>query len=175
MGSGDDDSFAASIAPPAHWSLVDCIALISEAQKPTGSTQGHALAGTSPLQAARVADCPRRLDLCRRAILERDFDALAGIVELDSDMMHKVMMTSSPPLHYSVPASDAVVSAVHQWRRDGLNVCATLDAGPNVHAICVESHGEEVANRLRQVEGVKNVLVAGVGGPAGIIPENHHR
>ena len=69
-------------------------------KKRTGSTQGHALAPTSPLQAARLADAPRRLDLCRQAILERDFDALSSIVELDSDMMHAVMMTSTPALHY---------------------------------------------------------------------------
>src|SRR5512143_49456 len=60
----DADSYAASIAPADHWDLVDCVAVLSTHHKATGSTEGHALAPTSPLQAARVQDAPRRLDLC---------------------------------------------------------------------------------------------------------------
>jgi diphosphomevalonate decarboxylase len=81
-GQNDESSYAFSIAPADHWQLADCIAVVSQAHKPTGSTEGHARASSSSLQAARVADTPRRLDLCRRAILERDFQALAEVVEL---------------------------------------------------------------------------------------------
>jgi diphosphomevalonate decarboxylase len=175
MGEGDEDSFAVSIAPPDHWALTDCVAIVSEAHKPTGSTQGHAIAGTSPLQSARVADAPRRLDLCRRAVLDRDFGTLTQIVELDSDMMHAVMMTSTPALHYWVPTSLAAMNVVRQWRADGLPVCSTVDAGANVHVICPSEHGPEIASRLRQVPGVKDVLTAGVGGPAALIEEIHHK
>src|SRR5687768_15821669 len=78
-GTSDEDSLAFSIAPPNHWKLADCIAIVSTSHKKTGSTEGHYIASTSPLQAARVADTPRRLDLCRNAILNRDFDAFASI------------------------------------------------------------------------------------------------
>src|ERR1051325_8362652 len=94
-GTSDEDSFAFSIAQPEHWDLVDCVAIVSASHKKTGSTQGHFVAWTSPLQAARIADAPRRLDICRNAILARDFNAFASIVELDSDMMHAVMLTST--------------------------------------------------------------------------------
>lgn len=169
VGAGDEDSIAFSIASSEHWSLVDCIAIVSIAHKKTGSTEGHAIAGTSPLQAARVTDAPRRLDLCRRAILDRDFDALASIVELDSDMMHAVMMTSSPALHYLQPASIAVMKAIRQWRVDGLQACYTVDAGANVHVICPEKDASEIAARLRKITGVKDVLKARVGGLATIV------
>jgi len=174
MGAADEDSFAVQMAAPDHWPLADCIALVSQAHKPTGSTQGHAIAGTSPLQAARLADASRRLDICRRAILDRDFDALAAIVELDSDMMHAVMMTSTPALHYWVSSSLATMSSVRQWRREGLPACSTVDAGANVHVICPADHRDEVAARLRRVSGVKDVLVALVGGPAQLIEETRH-
>ncbi len=169
MGTGDEDSFAFSIAPADHWPLADCIAVVSEARKLTGSTQGHALAPTSPLQAARLADTPRQLGLCRQAILDRDFDALASIVELDSDMMHAVMMTSTPALHYWTAASLEVMSSVRSWRQDGLPVCSTVDAGANVHVICPETHSLEIASRLRSLAGVKDVLTATVGGPAVLV------
>ena len=168
-GTSDEDSVAFSIAGPDHWDLVDCVAIVSAAHKKTGSTEGHSLAHTSPLQSARVADVPRRLDICRKAILERDFDAFAAIVELDSDMMHAVMMTSTPALHYWKPASLEVMDCVRQWRADGVPVCYTLDAGANVHVLCLEDQSQVVEKRLREIQGVQNVLVARAGGPAKIV------
>lgn len=169
MGSEEADSFAFSIAEPNHWELSDCIAIVSAGHKKTGSTEGHAIAGTSPLQSARVADAPRRLDLCRRAVLERDFNALANIMELDSDMMHAVMMTSSPALHYWQSASVTVMQAVRAWRAEGLPVAYTVDAGPNVHVLCPSEVQNEAEARLKSLPGVEKVLVAGVGGPARLV------
>lgn len=169
IGKSDEDSYAFSIAEPNHWNLVDCIAVVSSSHKKTGSTEGHSIAPTSPLQAARVADAPRRLEVCREAILNRDFDAFASIVELDSDMMHSVMMTSTPALHYWKPASLYVMSSVRQWRSAGLPVCYTVDAGPNVHVICPESEARTVDKKLREINGVMDVLVARAGGGAQIV------
>ena len=169
IGKNNEDSYAVSIAAPAHWSLMDCIAIVSEAHKKTSSTEGHAIASTSPLQAARLADTPRRLELCRRAILDRDFEALTTVVELDSDMMHGVMMTSSPALHYWMPASLDVMNAVRSWRAENVLACSTVDAGANVHVLCPEKEALEITNRLRAIPGVKDVLTAGVGGPAKLI------
>ena len=168
-GKDESDSFARSIAPPEHWDLVDCVAVVSKGHKKTGSTEGHALAPTSPLQQARIADAPRRLDLCRRALLERDFEALSSVVELDSDMMHAVMMTSTPGLFYWQPASITVMESVREWRKGGLPVFYTVDAGPNIHVLCPRGQAGSVEKRLRELPGVEDVLVAGVGGPANLI------
>jgi len=169
MGTGDEDSVAVSIAPPEHWDLVDCVAIVSAAHKKTGSTEGHAIAGTSPLQRARLEDTPRRLEICRRAILDKDFEAFANIIELDSDMMHSVMMTSNPPLMYWQAATVEIFHAVREWRSRGLPVGYTVDAGANVHVICLGEHAKEVERRLREIPGVSNVLAAGVGGAAKIV------
>jgi len=169
IGTTDEDSFAFSIAPADHWNLADCVAVVSASHKKTGSTEGHAIAPTSPLQEARVTDAPRRLDLCRRAILDKDFNSFASIVELDSDMMHAVMMTSAPALHYWKPASLAVMNAVRQWRMDGLPACYTVDAGANVHIICPDTEKQVVEKQLREIKGVENVLVAKAGGPAQVV------
>jgi diphosphomevalonate decarboxylase len=168
-GTSDEDSYAYSIAEPGHWSLVDCVAIVSASHKKTGSTEGHSIAPTSPLQAARVADAPRRLEICRDSLLNCDFDAFASIVELDSDMMHSVMMTSTPALHYWKPASMEVMNRVRAWRAEGLPVCYTVDAGPNIHVLCPESEVQIVEKRLRETPGVEDVLVARAGGPARMI------
>ena len=169
VGTTDDDSFAFSIAEPDHWKLVDCIAIVSAAHKKTSSTEGHSIAPTSPLQVARIVDAPRRLEICRNAILNRDFDSFASIVELDSDMMHAVMMTSTPALHYWKPGSLDVMNSVRAWRVEGLQACYTVDAGANVHVICPEAEAHTVDKRLHEIKGVENVLVARAGGPAKII------
>ena len=168
-GRGDGDSLAHSIAPPDHWDLVDCIALISSEHKTTGSTQGNRLAGSSPLQSARVADVPRRLQLCRTAILERNLDGLAKVAELDSNLLHAVMMTSDPPLYYWQPATLAVMQFVRSLSRNGLPVFSTADAGPNVHVITRQEEAGRVAGMLRGLHGVQDVLVASVGGPARLL------
>ncbi|MFC1997234.1 diphosphomevalonate decarboxylase [Chloroflexota bacterium] len=165
----DPDSKAVSIAPPEHWDLRDCVAVISREHKPTGSTEGHALAHTSPLQTARVDGAPQRLTRCRKAILARDFEAFAEVTELDNNLMHAVMMTSRPQLLYWQPATIAIMKAVQDWRREGLAVCYTVDAGPNVHVICERAYQEQVEARLRQMPGVLDVLVAYPGGPARLV------
>jgi diphosphomevalonate decarboxylase len=162
----EEDSYAYSIAPPEHWDLVDCIAIISREHKETGSTEGHNLAHTSPLQVARVEDAPRRLDICRRAIMVRDFETLAEIVELDSNLMHAVMMTSNPPLFYWKPETITIMQLVRNWRESGLPAFYTIDAGPNVHVICPRSHQAEVTRKLSGVHGVQEVINAGIAGSA---------
>jgi len=169
-GEGELDSYATSIAPPEHWDLVDCVAIISAGHKKTGSTEGHKLADTSPLQSARVADAPRRIELCRRAILERDFDALVEVAEQDSDMMHAVMMTSTPALFYWQPPSLTVMQAVRAWRAEGLQAFYTVDAGPNIHVICERGQAGAVESRLQGLPGVLRVLTAGAGGAAQLVP-----
>jgi diphosphomevalonate decarboxylase len=169
MGKSEEDSFAFSIADVNHWNLVDCIAVVSSAHKKTGSTEGHAIAGTSPLQEARVADTTRRLDICRNAILKKDFEAFANIIEHDSDMMHSVMMTSNPPLMYWQSSTVEIFHQVREWRAKGLPVGYTVDAGANVHVLCLGDYAKEVEKKLRELNGVKDVLVAGVGGGAKIL------
>jgi diphosphomevalonate decarboxylase len=169
VGTGDEDSFAFSIAPADHWDLADCIAIVSGEHKLVTSLEGHTMADTSPLQEARVRTCVGRLEICRRAILERDFGQLADIVELDSNMMHAVMQTGTPRLLYWLPATVGVMRGVQEWRQNGLPVCYTIDAGPNVHVICQAEHAAQVANLLSQLEGVEKVLMAKPAGAARLV------
>jgi diphosphomevalonate decarboxylase len=168
-GDSHETSYAETIAAPDYWDLVDVIAVVSGAHKTVGSTEGHQSANTSDLQGARVAGAEERLRLCREAILSRDFATFAEVVELDSNLMHAVMMTSRPPLFYWLPATLAIMEQVRRWRRDGLHVCCTLDAGPNVHCICVRKEAEQVKDGLKAMSGVLNVLTATPGGPTKLL------
>jgi diphosphomevalonate decarboxylase len=164
-GEDHQSSYAYTIAPPDHWDLIDLIAIVSQEHKVTGSTGGHAIAHTSPLQNARLVDVDQRLDTCRQAILDRDFATFAKVVELDSNLMHAVMMTSSPPLIYWLPGTLAVMQAVQDWRRQGMEVCYTIDAGPNIHVICTKGISDQINQGLTEIQGVQKVLTAQPGGP----------
>ena len=168
-GDSHETSFAESIAAPNHWPLVDVIAIVSTEHKATGSTQGHRLADTSDLQVGRLANASKRFEICRRAVLERDFEAFANVVEADSNLMHAVMMTSRPPLFYWQPTSLHIMDYVRRSRAEGLEVCYTLDAGPNVHCLCTAGSAKAVEQSIRDTEGVVDVRVAGVGAGARII------
>lgn len=168
-GTGDEDSFAVSIAPASHWELADLIALISDTHKKVGSSAGHMSALTSPFQAERVRTAPERVAKCRQAILEKDFKALAEVSEQDMIMMHSVMMTQNPPLLYWEPATIQTIKAVRSWREEGLDCFATVDAGPNVHVICSAEAAPTVRERLETISGIREVLSSGPGGKAELL------
>ncbi|MCA0453010.1 MAG: diphosphomevalonate decarboxylase [Chloroflexi bacterium] len=162
-GVSHETSYAESIATPDFWDLVDVIAVVSNTHKKVGSTEGHQSANTSDLQLARIANAEKRLQDCKEALLHKDFHSFATVVEEDSNLMHSIMMTSRPPLFYWQPTSIELMHLIPEWRHEGLDVCYTLDAGPNVHCICNRIHAEEVSRRVRNISGVLDVKSAGAG------------
>ena len=172
VADSHEGSFAESIAGQAHWDLVDVVAVVSRMHKRVDSSAGHSTAATSDLQAARVHSAPERLNMAKEAIRKRDFEQLAVVVEQDSNLMHSVMMTSRPALFYWQPASLAIMLAVQSWReRDGLRVCYTLDAGPNVHCICAKDDAQLVLSRIKQIDGVQDILYSEAGPGAHIVKD----
>lgn len=167
-----EGSYAQSIAAPDHWALTDVVAVISSGHKAVGSQDGHRSAQTSDLQTARISGAGERMQRCKEAVLRHDFAAFAEVVEHDSNLMHAIMMTSRPPLFYWLPGSLTVMEAVRGWRADGLRVCYTLDAGPNVHCLCLAEDAEAVANGLHALGCVEQVLTARPGSGAQVIMES---
>jgi diphosphomevalonate decarboxylase len=162
-GTDHQSSYAESIASPDYWDLVDIIVVVSDSHKKVGSTEGHQSAHTSDLQAGRLLHVDERFKVCKEALLNQDFQSFAEVVEEDSNLMHSVMMTSHPPLFYWQPARVAVMQEVRHWRDEGLQVCYTLDAGPNVHCICIRKDVPKVIDRLKTLSGILDIRVAGAG------------
>jgi len=154
---------AHQVAPPEHWDLHDAIAIVTEQAKAVGSHDGHALAPTSPLHAARLAAVPGWLAAVVDGLAERDLAAMGPAIEADALAMHSVMMTSQPSLMYWLPATVAVLHAVRAWRAEGLEVYFTIDAGPNVHCLCQAVAASEVEGRLKSLPGVQEVVMSGPG------------
>jgi diphosphomevalonate decarboxylase len=171
-GESHETSFARSIAPPEHWPLCDCIAIVSTAHKTVGSAEGHARAPSSPLYRGRGEGAAARVAACRTAILARDLPALGNTMETDTIMMHAVTMTSRPPIYYWTPATLRVIRAVVAWRAEGLATYYTVDAGSNVHCLCEEANAAKVARRLEVLPGVQQVRITRPGGGACLVSEH---
>src|SRR5260221_11030693 len=67
-GTTHETSYAETFAPAEHWALTDLVAVVNRGHKRTGSTEGHALAGSSVLQPARLDTASERLTQCKAAI-----------------------------------------------------------------------------------------------------------
>ena len=83
--------------------------------------------------------------------------------------MHSVMMTSTPPLYYWDPGTMEIIKAVQDWRDQGIPVCFTIDAGPNLHLICPADAVDAVKRKLGAYVNVKSILTCPPGGPARLL------
>lgn len=134
------NSWSEQIADEKHWLLHDIVVIPAMEEKKVGSTEGHALASTSPFYAERVKSIrSRRQQECIEAIRKKDFEALQRVTEEDCLDMHHVMETSTPPLHYLNAETHRIVNTIKELRVEKhLPVLFTMDAGPTVHLVCPE-------------------------------------
>lgn len=149
-GKTHEESFAEQVAPPSHIDLHDVVLIFEEGEKKVGSAEGHGLADTSPLNAGRLARVPALLREVREGVRARDVARLGKAAEEDALLMHAVMMTSDPSLLYWSEKTVAGLHAVRRWREEGIEVYATIDAGPNLHLLCIGEDAQEVARRAQE-------------------------
>lgn len=173
-GSAADgsDAIAEPLLAPADWPLSVVIAVTSTAAKSVSSGAGMELSRrTSPFYEAWTASNDAALTEARSAIGRRDFAALAEISEHSSTAMHAVMLSTRPALIYWNGATVELLHEVRRLReRDGAAVFATVDAGPQVKAVCLPQHAGQVAAALGQVPGVVEVRTVGLGPGARPVP-----
>ena len=166
-GQPGEDVAARAIAGVEHWPLEVVIAICAEGPKTTGSTQGMLdSAATSPFYSAWLDTATADADAARAAIMGHDFPALAAVAESSCLKMHAVMHTTRPALIYWNAATVATLERIRSLQQAGMDVFFTMDAGPQVKAVCGPGHGAEVQAALATVPGVHRVLHSGLGGPA---------
>jgi diphosphomevalonate decarboxylase len=158
------DSVAEPLLASDAWPLRVAVAITSKAAKQVGSSEGmRRTAQTSPYQSAWVDTQEADLTVARNAILARDFEALAQISEYSCLKMHALAMAAQPGLLYWNGATMECMHRVRALRQQGLPVFFTVDAGPQLKAVCEPSAIEQVKAALRDVPGVLDVLDTGLG------------
>ena len=158
------DSFAEPLLASADWPLEVVIAVTAKGEKEIGSRSGMTRSATSsPYYAAWVAEQPPDLAAARAAIRARDFAALAELAEHNCLKMHAAALAARPPLVYWNGATVECLHAVRRLRAGGVPVFFTIDAGPQLKAVCAPGRARDVEAALRAVPGVLELSTSALG------------
>jgi diphosphomevalonate decarboxylase len=158
------DSFAEPLLDGQDWPLEVVIAVTAKDEKEIGSRSGMTRSATSsPYYAAWVAGQPPDLEAARAAISARDFGALADLAEHNCLKMHAAALAAQPPLVYWNGATVECLHSVRRLRAGGVPVFFTIDAGPQLKAVCAPGARAQVERTLRAVPGVLELLTSALG------------
>jgi diphosphomevalonate decarboxylase len=165
-GTDDDglDSFAEPVLAREAWPLTVVIAITELGQKNVNSTTGMGgSALTSPFYPAWVDTGKDDLAAMRLAIANRDFEQLGELAEYSCLKLHGLMMSTRPALLYWNAATMAAIHAVYELRASGIPVYFTIDAGPQLKALCLPEHAGAVEDALGQIAGVHETRISTLG------------
>jgi diphosphomevalonate decarboxylase len=164
LANAGDDVDVRTLLPAADWPLRVVVAVAAEAPKAVGSTEAMEISRrTSPFYDRWLEQQDEDLDAARAAIDAKDFAALAAVAEHNCLKMHSVMWASRPPLIYWNRVTIDCMDVVRRLRAEGVEVFFTIDAGPQVKAVCTAEAEPRVAAALGEVPGVRRVIAGGLG------------
>ena len=153
-----------------EWPLRVVIAVTADGPKPVSSGDAMEISRkTSPFYGRWVEGQEQDLDVAREAIRGRDFEKLAQVSEHNCLKMHSVMWASRPPIVYWNAATISCLQVIRDLRAAGVAVFFTIDAGPQVKAVCVASDEARVREALSATTGVSDILSSGLGVGARVV------
>ncbi|HJR13209.1 MAG TPA: diphosphomevalonate decarboxylase [Rhodanobacteraceae bacterium] len=159
-----EDAFAEPLLDPAAWPLKVVVAITSREKKATDSRAGmEASQRTSPYYRDWIAMVPGDLEAARSAVQTRDFEKLGVVSEASCLAMHAVMLATRPALIYWNGVTLECIQCIRALQAESAAVFFTIDAGPQVKAVCLPDDAKRVAEALRDVAGVEDVLISGLG------------
>ena len=172
VGLNEPDWTATQILAAETWPLKVVIAITDEKRKEVSSSAGMRLSEeTSPFYEAWVTTTAEDYTEGLMAIRDRNFPDLVDLAETSCLKMHGVMQSSRPPMIYWRDATIGCIHAIRELRRAGSDVFFTIDAGPQVKAVCTEDSVAAVAETLAGIPGVLATHVVGLGNGAELVAE----
>jgi diphosphomevalonate decarboxylase len=158
------DSYAEPLLGAADWPLSVVVAITDPGPKAVSSTEGmRSTSASSPFYPAWVESSGDLLDRMRTAILAHDLETVGELAEHSCLALHALMLTTRPALVYWNAATVAAIHAVRELRSGGLPVYFTIDAGPQVKALCRPEDAAVVAAALAEVSGVREARTSALG------------
>ena len=164
LTAGEDQIDVQTVCESSDWPLEVVVAITEEGPKPIGS--GEAMIrgeGTSPFYSSWLERQDDDLNAAREAVLDRDFGKLAAVAEHNCLKMHSVMWSSKPPIVYWNNATLSCMETIRALQSEGVPVFFTIDAGPQVKAVCLPEAVAAVSDALQQTSGVINTMQSSLG------------
>ncbi len=162
-----------SLCDVDEWPLQVVVAITATEAKAMGSTEAMQISrDTSPFYASWIERQEHDLDIARNAIVRRDFKQLGEIAEHNCLKMHSVMWASRPPMVFWSAATMRCLQTVRQLQGEGCDVFFTIDAGPQVKAVCLPKDVDDVRQALASTPGVIEIMTSGLGPAARLVTES---
>ncbi len=173
LANAGDDIAVGEICAGNEWPLRVVVAITASGPKPVGSTEAMEVSrNTSPFYSRWIEQQDADLDEAREAIVSRNFARLASVSEHNCLKMHSVMWGSRPPMIYWNSTTLACMQTIRELQAAGVAVFFTIDAGPQLKAICEPADEAAVQKALVATPGVEQVLVSGLGQGAAQIDDD---
>ena len=164
LTAGETEIEVRNIADSASWPLEVIVAVNAEEPKAVGSTEAMIRsAKTSPFYSSWLEQQAADLEIARDAVCQKDFAKLAAVAEHNCLKMHSVMWGSRPPVVYWNQATLACMETIRTLQAAGHGVFFTIDAGPQLKAVCLPESSKTVRAALEQTSGVLRTLQSGLG------------
>jgi diphosphomevalonate decarboxylase len=130
---------------PDFKTLHDTILLVNKKEKPVSSSEGHNRMNGHPFAESRIIQTGNNTTALLEALKTGDRKTFIRIVENEAFTLHALMMTSEEGFMLMQPDTVQIISRIQALRKEtGLDICFTLDAGPNIHLLYFEDQVEQV-------------------------------
>lgn len=167
LDNSDPDPAATPLLGQNEWPLQVLVALTSTTPKSVGSTQGMVQsAATSEFYPAWTMSAREDFVAARKAVLARDFQALADISESSCLKMHGVMLSSRPALIYWNGITVDIMHRIRELRSRGTPAFFTIDAGPQVKIITDKGSVDDIRKAVEEIPGVIDIIPGSLGAGA---------
>ncbi len=167
LEQGDHDIELRQLLAVEAWPLQVVVAVTETRSKTIGSGSAMQISRrTSPFYQRWLEQQSADLDEARSAILARDFERLSVIAEHNCLKMHSVMWASRPPLIYWNSATLNCMNTIRDLQAEGVAVFFTIDAGPQLKAVCLPGEAGRVGDALGSTPGVVGIMHSRLGAGA---------
>ncbi len=156
IGQQEDgmDSYAESL--PFTWSELRVgILPLSQKEKPISSREAmQRTVETSLLYKEWPQKVMFDMAALKKALETKDFDLLGATAESNAMNMHATMLSSWPPICYSLPDTIAAMQEIWSLRQQGCPVYFTQDAGPNLKLLFLKDQADRVKQSFANLDAL---------------------
>ena len=156
MGVRDDgmDSHAVALNQPWPAFRIGLLTLTAKA-KSVGSRAGmQRTVDTAHLYQSWPLQANADLQRLQAAIRQQNFSKLGAVAEQNALSMHATMIASWPPLLYWQPESVEAMQRIWALREQGLELYFTMDAGPNLKLLFLDTDEHAVKQAFPSLQVV---------------------
>lgn len=165
--SSDTEAFEIEAVHPVFQNLKDAILIVEDEPKKVSSSVGHSLMNNHSYSESRFKQANLRVSELVSILESGKFSDFIQMCESEALTLHAMMMTSEEYYLLVKPQTISIIDKILDFRnKTGLNLCFTLDAGPNIHLIYQGEQQSEIELFIKNELSVecKSILFDKIGG-----------